>query len=163
MDRLLACLEAGTVSLKSSGRKVPEDALKLIGRRHVRSNNSWSHNSPILAKGPDLCTLMIHPDDASARNITDGARVQVSSAIGAIELPAKVTDTVMAGVVSIPHGYGHRKGSRLNVAAKNPGVSMNDILDNKHADALTGTAILNGTWVQVSSHLEHQTIGSKSL
>lgn len=127
------------------------DGLVLIGRRHLRSNNSWLHNSERLVKGPPRCTLMIHPDDAAARGLTDGGRAKVSTARGAIELPVEVTDTVMPGVVSIPHGWGHgRRGIKLRVAASVPGESVNDILDPAVIDELSGTSALTGQRVEVA-------------
>jgi anaerobic selenocysteine-containing dehydrogenase len=125
--------------------------LRLIGRRHVRNNNSWLHNSPRLIKGPNRCTLMIHPADAASRFIEDGQEVQVASRVGEVVLPAEVTGAVMPGVVSIPHGFGHgREGVRLTVARQRPGVSLNDLTDPEALDPLSGNAVLNGTPVTVS-------------
>lgn len=122
------------------------DGLMLIGRRHIRSNNSWLHNSKRLLKGPDRCTAMIHPDDAQAHNVADGDLVKVASRVGELEIPAEVTDQVMQGVISIPHGFGHnREGVKLSVAGEKPGVSLNDLTDPAHYDPLTGNAVLNGT------------------
>jgi anaerobic selenocysteine-containing dehydrogenase len=127
---------------------IPE--LVLIGRRHVRSNNSWLHNSERLVKGKPRCTLMIHPDDASRRGIADGQAVRLRSRVGAVQVAAEVTADVMPGVVSLPHGWGHdRAGARLGVASRRPGVSINDVIDDQRIDALTGTAVLNGTPVSV--------------
>lgn len=125
--------------------------LLLIGRRHVRSNNSWLHNSHRLVKGKTRCTLMLHPQDAGALGVVDGAEVEVSSRTGSIRLPAEVTDAIMPGVVSMPHGYGHdRDGVQLSVAREtSPGVSMNDITDERLFDAVSGTAIVNGVPVTV--------------
>jgi len=128
----------------------PAPALVLIGRRHVRSNNSWLHNSQRLVKGKPRCTLMIHPDDATRRGIADGAMVTLRSRVGAVEVAAEVTADLMPGVVSLPHGWGHdRPGTRLGVASRSPGVSINDVIDDQRIDALTGTAELNGTPVDV--------------
>ncbi|ATW04848.1 molybdopterin oxidoreductase family protein [Sphingorhabdus sp. YGSMI21] len=126
------------------------DALRLIGRRHVRQNNSWLHNSARLLKGPDRCTLMIHPDDAAARGLVDGVMASVSSRVNSVELPVEITDDVMKGVVSIPHGFGHgRKGVGLSVAAAKPGVSINDLTDTERFDPLSGNAVLNAVSVTV--------------
>lgn len=127
--------------------------MRVIGRRHVRSNNSWMHNSHRLVKGPNRCTAMLHPEDAARRAISDGMRVQVSSRVGAIELPAEVTEAVMPGVVCVPHGFGHaRDGVQLRVARREAaGASLNDITDELQVDALTGTAVLNGLPVQVQA------------
>jgi len=128
----------------------PPPELVLIGRRHVRSNNSWLHNSQRLVKGKPRCTIMIHPDDASRRGIVDGGRVRLRSRVGEVVVPAEVTDEVMPGVVSLPHGWGHdREGIRLAVASRHAGVSLNDLVDDQRIDALTGTAVLNGTPVEV--------------
>ena len=125
--------------------------LVLIGRRHLRSNNSWMHNSERLVKGPPRCTLMIHPDDARARDLAEGGTARVSTRLGAIELPVEITDEVMPGVVSIPHGWGHdRAGTRLHVAQASPGVSVNDIVDPGQIDELSGTSVLSGQRVEVA-------------
>jgi anaerobic selenocysteine-containing dehydrogenase len=128
----------------------PAAPLLLIGRRHVRSNNSWLHNSARLVKGKPRCTLMIHPEDAARFGVTDGATVQLRSRVGAVEVPAEVTADIMPGVVSLPHGWGHdRAGIRLGVASRHAGASINDVVDDQRIDALTGTAVLNGTPVEL--------------
>ena len=120
------------------------------GRRHVRSNNSWMHNSQRLVKGKPRCTLMMHPDDAVRRGVADGATVRLRSRVGEVEVPVEVTEQVMPGVVSLPHGWGHdREGTRLGVASRHAGASINDVVDDQRIDALTGTAVLNGTPVEV--------------
>jgi anaerobic selenocysteine-containing dehydrogenase len=129
----------------------PAPELALIGRRHVRSNNSWLHNSQRLVKGKPRCTLMIHPRDAASRGIVDGAMVAVASRVGRVEVPAEVTTDIEPGVVSLPHGWGHgRQGVQLSVATAHAGVSINDLVDDQRVDALTGTAVLNGTPVEVT-------------
>jgi anaerobic selenocysteine-containing dehydrogenase len=131
------------------------DGLVLIGRRHVRSNNSWMHNSTRLVKGKSRCTLMIHPDDASARGLQDGATAVVASRVGEVSLPVEVTDVVMPGVVSIPHGWGHdRDGTGWSTARAHAGVSANDITDERFLDGLTGTAAFNGVPVDVRALAE---------
>jgi anaerobic selenocysteine-containing dehydrogenase len=128
----------------------PAPSLALIGRRHVRSNNSWMHNSQRLVKGKPRCTLLIHPADAAARGVVDGALVRVSSRVGRVDVPAEVTNDIQPGVVSLPHGWGHgRPGVRLSIASAHAGVSINDLVDDQQVDALTGTAVLNGTPVEV--------------
>lgn len=125
-------------------------ALSLIGRRSLRSNNSWMHNSLRLVKGPPRCTLMMHPTDAAARGLGSGARAVVASATGEIEAPVEVSSEVMPGVVSLPHGYGHdRPGIRLSVAGAHAGVSVNDITEENRFDAVSGTSALNGVPVTV--------------
>ncbi|MES2919532.1 MAG: molybdopterin-dependent oxidoreductase [Pseudomonadota bacterium] len=127
-------------------------AMLLIGRRHVRSNNSWLHNSQRLVKGKGRCTAWLHPDDAARLQVSDGQPVRVTSRVGAIELPAEITDAIMPGVVSVPHGWGHgRAGVQLAVAGKVAGVSVNDITDDQLIDALTGMPVLNGVPVAVAA------------
>ena len=127
------------------------NGLVMIGRRHLRSNNSWMHNSERLVKGPPRCTLLIHPDDAAARNLSDGGIAKVSTKKGAIELPIEVTDTMMPGVVSVPHGWGHGlPGVKLRVAQTVAGASVNDIIDSNRTDQLSGTSALTGQPVEVS-------------
>ena len=129
---------------------LPTDSLRLIGRRHVRSNNSWLHNSKRLVKGPDRCTLMIHPDDAAARGIANGDLVEVASRVGRVTVAAEVSDDMMPGAVSLPHGWGHgRKGVGWQVAAAHAGVSINDLTDPERYCRLTGNAVLNATPVTV--------------
>ena len=126
--------------------------LRLIGRRQLRSNNSWMHNSPRLVKGPPRCTVLLHPDDAARRGIVAGQRVTVRSRVGSIELPVELTDEVMPGVVSVPHGWGHdRPGVALATARAHAGVSVNDLTDETLLDALSGNAALNGVPVRVEA------------
>lgn len=122
----------------------------LIGRRHVRSNNSWLHNSQRLVKGKSRCTLMLHPDTAKQQGISDGQKVKVISRVGSIEVEAEVTDEIMAGVVSIPHGWGHdRKGVKQKIAQAHAGVSVNDLTDDRLIDKLSGNAAVNGVPVEL--------------
>lgn len=124
--------------------------LRLIGRRHVRSNNSWMHRIPRLIKGPNRCTLLMHPDDATRLGIFVGDRVEVASRVGAITLPVEITTDILPGVVSMPHGYGQRDAGVSMSAAHGGGASMNDITDEQFIDALTGTPVLNGVPVTVT-------------
>jgi anaerobic selenocysteine-containing dehydrogenase len=124
--------------------------LLLIGRRRLRSNNSWMHNSERLVKGKPACTMLMHPEDAAERALEQGQRVVVRSRAGSIEIPIEISEEMMPGVVSIPHGWGHdRKGIQLEVAQENAGVSINDLTDNLAIDTLCGTAAFNGTPVTV--------------
>jgi anaerobic selenocysteine-containing dehydrogenase len=126
--------------------------LVLIGRRQLRSNNSWMHNSARLMKGADRCTALLHPDDAIARGLADGDRVRIASTVGAIEVPLQVTDEMRPGVVSVPHGFGHgRPGVGWQRAAANAGASMNDITDAAILDGLTGNAAFNAVPVRVEA------------
>lgn len=125
--------------------------LVLVGRRHLRSNNSWMHNVGSLSGGSNVCTLQIHPDDAARLGLVDGATVRIESAGGGVEAPAEITDTVRSGVVSLPHGWGHsRPGTRMSVAAAHPGVNVNQLLDGTLLDPLSGTAVLNAIPVTVT-------------
>ncbi|MFZ2508176.1 MAG: molybdopterin dinucleotide binding domain-containing protein, partial [Steroidobacteraceae bacterium] len=126
--------------------------LRLIGRRDLRSNNSWMHNSPRLVKGPKRCTLLMHPTDAARLCIDDGARVTVRSRAGAIAVAAELSDEVMPGVVCLPHGWGHdRPGTRQSVAGAHPGASINDLTDELVVDAVSGNAAFSGIAVTVES------------
>ena len=130
---------------------VAADTLSLIGRRHLRSNNSWMHNVEKLMAGKEMCTLMMHPEDAAARGIADGARVAVSSRVGRIEIVAELTDDVRVGVVSMPHGFGHdREGVQLSVARAHAGASLNDLTDERVIDEASGNAVLSGIEVTVA-------------
>jgi len=126
------------------------DNFLLIGRRHVRSNNSWLHNSRRLIKGPNRCTMMIHPDSADKLGLAEGDMARVHNAIGTVEIVTEITDEMMPGVISIPHGFGHgNKGVKLSVAQERPGVSCNDLTDPGIIDKLSGNAVLNGVPVNV--------------
>ena len=126
--------------------------LTLIGRRQVRSNNSWMHNYPRLMKGADRCTLLMHPDDAARLGLADGDDVRVASGVGATVVPLEVTDAMMPGVVSMPHGFGHAgDGVELEVARAKPGASVNDLNDTRRIDELTGNAAFSGQPVEVSA------------
>ncbi|MFC8870669.1 molybdopterin oxidoreductase family protein [Streptomyces sp. NPDC057148] len=125
--------------------------LVLVGRRHLRSNNSWMHNVPALTGGSNRCTLHLHPDDAESLGVRDGQPVRVKGAGGEVTAPAEVTDTVRPGVVSLPHGWGHdRPGTRLTHAATDPGVNVNQLLDGSLLDPLSGNAVLNGVPVTLT-------------
>ncbi|MEU1186588.1 molybdopterin oxidoreductase family protein [Streptomyces sp. NPDC005859] len=127
------------------------DGLVLVGRRHLRSNNSWMHNVPALTGGTNRCTLHIHPEDAQRLGVRDGAPVRVKGAGGEVTAPAEVTDGVRRGVVSLPHGWGHdRPGTRLSHAAADPGVNVNQLLDGSLLDPLSGNAVLNGVPVELA-------------
>jgi anaerobic selenocysteine-containing dehydrogenase len=124
--------------------------LELIGRRHLRSNNSWMHNSLRLVKGPERCTLLMHPEDAARRSLAPDQQVRVSSRVGSIELKVEVTDEMMPGVVSIPHGWGHdRPGIQVETAKQHAGASINDLTDDLALDALSGNAAFSGVRVRV--------------
>jgi anaerobic selenocysteine-containing dehydrogenase len=129
----------------------PSNGLVLIGRRALRSNNSWMHNSLRLVKGPPGWILLIHPRDAAARGLDEGDRARIQSRAGIVEAPVGVTDDVMAGVVSLPHGWGHsREGAALSVAKAHAGESLNDLTDEQFVDALCGNAAFSGVPVTVT-------------
>ncbi|MFI8231808.1 molybdopterin oxidoreductase family protein [Streptomyces sp. NPDC085900] len=130
------------------------DGLVLVGRRHLRSNNSWMHNVPALTGGSNRCTLHIHPEDAERVGVRDGDPVRVKGAGGEVTAPAEVTDAVRRGVVSLPHGWGHdRPGTRMSHAATDPGVNVNQLLDGSLLDPLSGNAVLNGVPVEIAAAL----------
>jgi len=127
------------------------DTLLLIGRRHVRSNNSWMHNYPRLMRGKTRCTLLMNPADAERYGFEEGDPAEVTSRVGSVTASVEITDTIMTGVVSLPHGWGHgRKGTKTTVAADHPGVSINDLTDEQEIDALSGNAAFNGVAVTVN-------------
>jgi anaerobic selenocysteine-containing dehydrogenase len=125
--------------------------LVLIGRRHVRNNNSWMHNAPTLARGRDRATLLIHPEDARRLGVTEGALCRIRSRVGEVSARAELTEDVRQGVVSLPHGFGHQAAAAtLRVAGALPGPNINALTDEAHVEPLLGTAILNGVPVQIS-------------
>lgn len=127
----------------------------LIGRRDLRTNNSWMHNSQRLVKGKNRCTALINTADATAKNIQNGQQITVSSRVGAITIEAEITDDIMQGVISIPHGWGHhRKGIQLDIASQHAGISCNDLTDDRQVDELTGNAAVNGVPVRIGSHID---------
>lgn len=129
----------------------PAPELVIVGRRQVRSNNSWMHNLPVLAKGPFRCTALVHPKDAARLGLLDGRRARISNAGRSIEAEVEVSDEMMQGVVSLPHGWGHNlPGTRMAVAAERPGANLNALLDDKQRDLPSGNAVLSGVAVQMS-------------
>lgn len=130
----------------------PEFDLRLIGRRHLRSNNSWLHNIPTMVKGRDRCTVLMHPDDAASRSLVHGQPVTVRSRIGSIVVPVEVSDEIRAGTVAIPHGWGHdEKGVGWSTAAAHPGANVNLLHDPAVTDTFTGNAAVNATMVNVAA------------
>lgn len=125
--------------------------LVLVGRRHLRSNNSWMHNVASLRGGSNVCTLQIHPEDAARIGLADGDTARITAAGGQVEAPTEITDAVRTGVVSLPHGWGHnRPGTRTAVAGAEPGVNVNQLLDGSLLDPLSGTSVLNAVPVSVT-------------
>ena len=138
--------------LEAKLRESASIGLRLVGRRHLRSNNSWMHNSLRLVKGGDRCTLLMHPDDARARGLSNGARVRVKSRVGEIVAALEVSDEIARGVVSLPHGWGHhREGAAMDVARAHAGASINDLTDDASVDAISANASFSGTPVDVGA------------
>ena len=130
---------------------VPDDQMLLVGRRDLRSNNSWMHNVEVLVKGKPRCTLHVHPSDATRLGLSDGASAEVASRAGKLQVPVEVTDAIREGVVSIPHGWGHTSpDTSLGVASRYPGVNTNILADEEHLDPVSGTAVLNGIPVSIT-------------
>jgi anaerobic selenocysteine-containing dehydrogenase len=139
VDRLRAALDR------------PAGGLSLIGRRDLRSNNSWMHNVEVLVKGKPRCTLHVNPGDAERLGLADGEPAEVSSRAGTVTIAVEVTDAIRPGVVSIPHGWGHdMPGVELAVARRYPGVNSNVLADEELIDPVSGTAVLNGIPVEVA-------------
>ncbi len=127
---------------------------RLTGRRHLRDDNSWLHNSERLMKGKNRCTVWINQKDAELLSLENNTLVKVSSRVGTVELPCEITENIARGVVSIPHGYGHgRKGVKLDIARNYLGVSINDLTDEMEIDELTGNAALSGVRVKIANNL----------
>jgi hypothetical protein len=142
--------------MAEAGELAPElgptapDGLLLIGRRHLRSNNSWMHNVPMLMTGGERCTLLMHPDDALARGLDDGDLATVRSSAGEVLVPVETTHDIRVGVVSLPHGWGHGEPDiGQSLARAHAGVNSNLLTDPHRADPLTGTAVLNAIPVEV--------------
>ncbi len=128
------------------------NGLVLVGRRELRSNNSWLHNIDVLVQGRNRCTLRIHPDDAARLSLADGALATVRSRVGELTVEVEVNDEMMAGVVSLPYGWGHdQEGTRLETASVRPGVNANILTDRSRIDPLSGNAVFNGIPVEVAS------------
>ncbi|MEP6901296.1 MAG: molybdopterin-dependent oxidoreductase [Actinomycetota bacterium] len=153
-DKRLNLAPAGLVKdlerLKIEEKNTNEFPFALIGRRHLRDCNSWLHNSEILVKGKNRCTVLINQADAEKLNLQNGKTVKVSSRVGAVQIPCEITENIAPGVVSIPHGYGHgRMGVRLDTAKKHSGVSINDLTDDRVIDELTGNAAFSNVKVKL--------------
>jgi anaerobic selenocysteine-containing dehydrogenase len=142
VDRLRAELDAPAAA---------DGGMTLVGRRDLRSNNSWMHNVEVLVKGKPRCTLHVHPDDAARLGLADGADAAVASRTGKVTIPVEVTEAIRPGVVSIPHGWGHdAEGVELGVARRHAGVNSNLLADEELIEPLSGTAVLNGIPVSVA-------------
>lgn len=133
-----------------------DDPLQLIGRRDVRTCNSWFHNIPLAVKGRPRCTLEMHPDDAKARGLADGHPVRIRSRVGSAVVPLAITDALMPGVCSLPHGWGHTApdapAMKLDIASAHAGVNCNELTDDAVLENIVGNAVLNGVPVTVERH-----------
>jgi anaerobic selenocysteine-containing dehydrogenase len=144
-------LVADVERLRGSLARTRNGHMVLIGRRQLRSNNSWMHNLRPLVKGKDRCTMHVNPADATRLGLEDGGRARLTSETGAIEAPVEVTDAIRTGVVSIPHGWGHNApGARMEIARDHAGVNSNVLADQSLIDPLSGNAVLNGIPVDVA-------------
>ena len=128
----------------------PAPALVIIGRRDVRTNNSWMHNLPVLAKGPFRCTALVNPADAERLGVKDGSQARLRNGARQVVAQVKISAEMMPGVVSLPHGWGHDlPGAQLGVAAQRPGTNLNALLDNQLRDPLSGNAVLGGVAIEM--------------
>jgi anaerobic selenocysteine-containing dehydrogenase len=144
-------LVADVERLRASLSRPAPDGPVLIGRRHLRSNNSWMHNLPVLVKGKPRCTLQVNPADAERYGLSDGEPAELRSRTGRVQAEVEVTDEVMPGVVSLPHGWGQEaRNTRQSVAAAQPGVNSNLLADELLIDVVSGNAVLNGIPVQLA-------------
>ncbi len=155
-----APLAADVARLRAALDRPVGDGFLLVGRRDLRSNNSWMHNVSVLVKGRPRCTMHLHPDDAARLGLADGAEALVTSRTGELVVPVEVTDRIRAGVVSIPHGWGHgQPGTAMAVAAGHAGVNANLLADELCYDELSGNAVLNGIPVEVAPRVTRSTDG----
>ena len=152
LQRLSRAVQSSVPTAAAATGDAPEEGvLRLIGRRDPRTNNSWLHNSRRFVKGPQRCTLLMHPADAAARGLAEGDVATVTSRAGSVDIAVEPSDEMMRGVVSIPHGWGHhRPGTRMQIAAAHAGVSANDLTDETFIDELSGNAALNGVAVTIA-------------
>ena len=154
-DRKVALAPAEFVEAAATYLRTPADDtertydLQLIGRRQLRSNNSWLHNVPTMTGGNNKCTVLMHPTDAETRGLAQGASVRVTSAVGEIEVPLDISDDIRPGTVAVPHGWGHH-GTGWTHANSLPGANVNALHDPGQVDTFTGTAAVNNTWVTVT-------------
>jgi anaerobic selenocysteine-containing dehydrogenase len=137
--------------LAKSMNEFNDEQLVLVGRRHLRSNNSWMHNIEVLVKGKERCTLQMHPIDAQRVGVKEGSVARIASRVGAIDAVVELTSDIRERVVSLPHGWGHdMSGTRMNVAAKRAGVNSNVLTDENEMDPLSGNSVMNGIPVTIT-------------
>jgi anaerobic selenocysteine-containing dehydrogenase len=126
------------------------DELVLIGRRELRTNNSWMHNVPAMVSGRERCVLLVHPEDARRAGVAHGELAVLESRVHTGTLRVHVSDEMRPGVVSLPHGWGHAASAPWQqVAGRHPGVSANDWTDDQEVEAIVGQSILNGVPVRL--------------
>ncbi|HEY4332680.1 MAG TPA: molybdopterin dinucleotide binding domain-containing protein, partial [Ilumatobacteraceae bacterium] len=143
-------LMADVERLEAAIEPLAARTMVLVGRRHLRSNNSWMHNIEVLVKGKPRCSLQVHPDDAADLGLVHGGHARITSRVGSVDAAVEVTDSIRPGVVSLPHGWGHgQPGTRMRVAAERAGVNSNVLTDHDALDPLSGTSVLNGIPVSV--------------
>jgi len=151
IERMRAKVAAATAPGNGNGHVDGERPFLLIGRRHLRSNNSWMHNVEVLMKGKPRCTVLVHPDDAARLGLAEGDPAVVSSRVGSVTAPVELTDGILPGVVSLPHGFGHSQpDTRMRVASEHAGVNSNILTDEEAFDPITGNAVLNGIPVSLA-------------
>jgi anaerobic selenocysteine-containing dehydrogenase len=137
--------------LAKSMNEFNDEQLVLVGRRHLRSNNSWMHNIEVLVKGKERCTLQMHPNDARRVGVKEGSIARIASRVGAVDAVVELTSDIRERVVSLPHGWGHdMSGTRMNVAAKRAGVNSNVLTDENEMDPLSGNSVMNGIPVTIT-------------
>jgi anaerobic selenocysteine-containing dehydrogenase len=143
-------IAADVPRLRAAMDERASNGMVLIGRRQLSSNNSWMHNVQTLTRGSNKCTLIVNPEDAKELGLKDGAGARIRSRVGEVEAPVQISDEMMRGVASLPHGWGHSApDSRMAVARANAGVSMNDLTDEQLLDPLSGNAVLNAIPVTI--------------
>ena len=143
-------ITADIARLAAAEQLTQPDEMLLIGRRHIRCNNSWMHNSHRLVKGKPRWQLLMHPEDLAKHGLENNAQVKIQSRVGAVQTQVLASDEVMPGVVSLPHGWGHKRGGvNLSIAAEQDGVSCNDLTDERLMDRASGNAALNGVPVKI--------------
>ena len=153
LPNLATTFPAVTPSAAEAMAPTARPTLKLIGRRDVRSNNSWMHNSARLVSGKPRCTLWIHPRDAASRQLQDGQTVTVASRVGQVRVPVHVTEDIRPGVVSLPHGWGHdRAGTDMKVAQAHAGASINDLTDDRLTERISANAAFSAVpvWIEAA-------------
>jgi anaerobic selenocysteine-containing dehydrogenase len=144
-------IAADVPRLRASLERHRNGGMVLIGRRQLRSNNSWMHNLEPLVKGKDRCTMHVNPLDAERLGLAEGAAARVTSRAGEVVVPVEITDSIRTGVISIPHGWGHDvAGTRQRVAREHAGVNSNIVADELVLEPISGNAILNGIPVEVA-------------